>query len=412
MQRILFLLIFSLTLQLHYSHSGWLQIPSGTTYNISQISFLNSNTGYILDGGNSIFKTTNCGVNWILLSTLVNVNSFQFLNDTLGFAVGINMTVLKTVNGGINWTIIHTGPNNTSFYSLYFLDEFTGYVGGASHVLLKTTDGINFANVNNSFSGTVGKMSFINSTAGCVKINNNEYIWYTSNGGTTWIPALGHSYPIQDMFFQNPFTGFAIIAVGPYSYYLCKTYSGGYPWSSWGFDIPPNPITLNAICFYDSFIGYAVGSSGQIICTTNGGTVWTYQNSGTTNYLNSILFVAPNTGFAVGNGGMILKTTDGGNPVGLQSLSNELPLHYGLSQNYPNPFNPSTKIKFDISKSSNAEIKIYNILGNEVADLMHEQLNPGSYEVEWDASSFASGLYFYKLVAGDFVETKKMVLLK
>ena len=98
--------------------------------------------------------------------------------------------------------------------------------------------------------------------------------------------------------------------------------------------------------------------------------------------------------------------------VSVHAISNNVPTDFNLYQNYPNPFNPATKIKFDISKSSYSEIKIYDILGNEVADLVHEQLKPGSYEVEWDGSNFASGLYFYKLVVGDYVETKKMVLLK
>ena len=96
-----------------------------------------------------------------------------------------------------------------------------------------------------------------------------------------------------------------------------------------------------------------------------------------------------------------------------------MPDKFSLYQNYPNPFNPTTKIKFALPKSSFTTIKIYNTLGSEVATLVNEQLQPGTYEVEFDGSKFASGVYYYKLIVrqagsstGDYTETKKMVLVK
>jgi len=88
------------------------------------------------------------------------------------------------------------------------------------------------------------------------------------------------------------------------------------------------------------------------------------------------------------------------------------PESYLLYQNYPNPFNPSTTIKFEIPKTAFITLKIYNILGQEVAELVNEEKQPGVYEVNWNASGFASGVYFYQLRAGSFVETKKMILLR
>ncbi|MFI5145287.1 MAG: T9SS type A sorting domain-containing protein, partial [Ignavibacteria bacterium] len=94
-------------------------------------------------------------------------------------------------------------------------------------------------------------------------------------------------------------------------------------------------------------------------------------------------------------------------------IGNEIPDKFDLLQNYPNPFNPSTKIKFDVPQNIGiVTLKIYDLLGREVIALLNKKLQPGIYEVEWDGSNFASGVYFYKLAAGDFVETKKMVLMK
>ncbi|HWA06161.1 MAG TPA: T9SS type A sorting domain-containing protein, partial [Ignavibacteria bacterium] len=95
-------------------------------------------------------------------------------------------------------------------------------------------------------------------------------------------------------------------------------------------------------------------------------------------------------------------------------VGNKIPEKFSLSQNYPNPFNPVTKIKFDISGTSLAQtfLYVYDVLGHEIAVLVNQQLQPGSYEADWDASAYPSGVYYYKLESGDFTETKKMVLIK
>ena len=88
------------------------------------------------------------------------------------------------------------------------------------------------------------------------------------------------------------------------------------------------------------------------------------------------------------------------------------PGNYELSQNYPNPFNPSTNIRFQISKTGFVVLKIYNTLGKEVATLVNEEKQPGNYEITWDASDLPSGIYFYQIRSGDYIETKKMLLIK
>jgi subtilisin-like proprotein convertase family protein len=98
--------------------------------------------------------------------------------------------------------------------------------------------------------------------------------------------------------------------------------------------------------------------------------------------------------------------------TGIEPVSNSVPGSYALYQNYPNPFNPATNIKFDLAKASNVKLVVYDILGREVRTLVNEFKNPGSYELKFDASNIASGTYFYRIEAGDFVEIKKMVLVK
>lgn len=108
--------------------------------------------------------------------------------------------------------------------------------------------------------------------------------------------------------------------------------------------------------------------------------------------------------------------------VGINQISTEIPDKFELYQNYPNPFNPSTKLKFQIPLLRGVDagggrgvltlLKIFNTLGHEVQVLVNQSLQPGTYEVDWDASNYPSGVYFYELASGNFTQTKKMVLLK
>ena len=95
-----------------------------------------------------------------------------------------------------------------------------------------------------------------------------------------------------------------------------------------------------------------------------------------------------------------------------EEMKYPLPDQYGLEQNYPNPFNPSTKIKYSIPQSSKVIIKVFDILGNEIEILVNEEKQTGTYDLTWYSKNLPSGVYFYQLRAGEFVQTRKMLLLK
>jgi hypothetical protein len=95
-----------------------------------------------------------------------------------------------------------------------------------------------------------------------------------------------------------------------------------------------------------------------------------------------------------------------------QMIQMESPVQFALGQNYPNPLNPSTTIKFELPRGSQVNLSVYDILGREVAVLVNEKRDGGVYEVKFDGSNCASGVYFYRLMAGDYVATKKLVVLR
>jgi len=98
--------------------------------------------------------------------------------------------------------------------------------------------------------------------------------------------------------------------------------------------------------------------------------------------------------------------------VGINQLSSEIPEQFSLSQNYPNPFNPVTNIQFTLPRSEFVKITIYDALGKETESLVQQDLYAGSYETQWNASDYPSGVYYYSITAGEYTETKKMVLIK
>jgi len=152
--------------------------------------------------------------------------------------------------------------------------------------------------------------------------------------------------------------------------------------------------------------------SDGVFISTNNGTNWTQRNEGfPANIIVYTVVISNNYIFAgTNNAGVYRRPL--GELVGIQPISNEIPNQFSLSQNYPNPFNPNTIIRFKIKDSRLTTLKVFDVLGREVETLVNEQLKPGTYEVDFDGSKFSSGVYFYKFVAGEFVETKKMMLVK
>ena len=117
-----------------------------------------------------------------------------------------------------------------------------------------------------------------------------------------------------------------------------------------------------------------------------------------------------NVGWGVGFDN-VYKTTNGG-VVSAEGDEFTIPSSFTLAQNYPNPFNPSTTVRYELPERALVTLTVYNVLGQNVATLVSEEKEPGVHQVQFDGAGFASGLYFYRLKAGGFVETRKLVLLR
>ncbi|MGA7722563.1 MAG: T9SS type A sorting domain-containing protein [Ignavibacteriaceae bacterium] len=134
---------------------------------------------------------------------------------------------------------------------------------------------------------------------------------------------------------------------------------------------------------------------------------WPLPESVDMQYSNKSLKTGGTDGIAIGDPGWFT----GGYTTGV-TKKNNLPYTYSLSQNYPNPFNPSTVINYSLQKPSNVTMEIYNVLGQKVATLVNSYMQSGNYSVSFNANKLSSGIYFYRIAAGDFVSVKKMMLMK
>jgi hypothetical protein len=188
-----------------------------------------------------------------------------------------------------------------------------------------------------------------------------------------------------------------------------STTNGGNNWSY-------NTFGFFGIAFSVSFRtraeGWApLGFSQQWMYTIDSGRIWRDFDTPDSSRIYDVQFTDIRNGFAVGDNGVILKYNS--TIINVPNKNqNIIPTENILYQNYPNPFNPNSKINFQISKLNHVKLVVYDVLGREIITLINEQLEPGIHEVGFDGTDLSGGLYFYTLIAGDFFETKKMVLIK
>jgi photosystem II stability/assembly factor-like uncharacterized protein len=276
---------------------------------------------------------------------------------------------MNTSDGGETWSLQNSGLSLTvgRFMSSFFTDQNKGWATvGTSELssgLLRTTDGGHNWALDNTISGTRPK----------------------------------------SVFFINDQIGWAA------GYKIIKTTNGG---DSWTEQFASNIYAIN---FINNEVGWATGRYGIILHTTDGGLNWSSQGGFTDNHLFSVVSKDTNTVWTVGQFNTILTTTNGGVTFMEDEENNYTqPTNFLLSQNHPNPFNPSTIISYQLPIAGNVTLKVYDLLGREVATLVNEEKPAGSYNAQFTINNvpLSSGIYFYKLQAGDFVETKKMSLIK
>jgi len=424
----------------------------------TKVFFLNDNIGWAVDNYGYVYRTTNSGLNYSNIQIIPDtLSGVYFMSSSLGYVAGDSGRVYKSTNGGSSWTLLNTGVTDKLLSISGGNSTAKIYVTGANGLILESTNGgntwlqqrINSANLNciNFYPGT--KYGYIAGDQGTILRTlispNNVFVGTdTLKAGypftTYWMDAKTQIlYSAQELIENGAISSGGNITsisfnVASYSSQLMndlkisiQNYSNNYlsdfvqngfstsyistyaiPGTGW------QTINLQSPFYWDG------GSNLLIEICYNNSSYTTNTMLNSTNAVNSVVNkyqdLSTSSGCDFTTGAVYNPRPD----IGLtfdypNSITNPVvltPKDFRLYQNYPNPFNPSTKIKFEIPEAARVLIKVYDVLGKEVTTLVNENKTAGSYIVDFNASGLTSGVYFYKLIAGKYSDTKKMIIMK
>ncbi|MFH1213029.1 MAG: YCF48-related protein [Candidatus Neomarinimicrobiota bacterium] len=392
------------------------KIISEVTSDMNKVFFVDSTKGWIVGDSGRIFATDDGGTTWLsqVSETENKLVSIYFMDNQTGFATGYDRTLIRTNNGGDTWTTVEVNGDSGLIYSslgpgvgdsIYFISNFgevhcsSDYGGSWSKSYNFNKYGFSYLDCSNSptcFAMQILLKSFYKST----------------DGGKVWEKL---SIPIEyssDIYFLNDSIGWVsedwiISSAWHDSVSLYLTLDGGKTWTR---QSTLEGKSLTNIVFFDSFEGW-LSVVDKIYYTLDNGKSWMCQfECDSLDWIRDIYFLDDRNGWALTNQGAIIKY---GMPiVSVDKFDNAYANEYVLNQNYPNPFNPTTVISYKLLVTSDVCIKVYDLLGREVATVFDGVRSAGNYSVTFDASRMAGGIYLYQLKAGNHVETKKFVLLK
>lgn len=419
MKKITFLLICLICSNL-YSQT-WREVFSGISNNFKSVVFVNSNTGYVF-GEQIYLTTTNGGSNWQQHPFPYKISSATFTNQLTGYAIGRSVSehdtnvVLKTTDGGLNWSKYYMQTINDQ-EKVKFADQNTGYIysDDINQIKRTTNAGISWISIANpvpsGFSDFDAKQNIL----------MGSYSVYVGGVGyqprVAWSTNRGVSWNFYGFTSQNNELGKVVSIIDSVTYYfgsdnLFLTTDKGNNWNQ--VNPPFTYVSLYNLKFMDlnnGYRSYGDNNNSTISRTTDGGRNWATVTVSTPR-VTDVTFINSLTGFAVADYGVVLKTTNGGQPISINTISTEIPNSFEVYQNFPNPFNPSTKINFQLTHSDFVKLQIYNSNGREVQSLINIKLAPGGYSFDFYGDNLPSGVYYYRLSAGNFTDTKKMILLK
>lgn len=401
----------------------WTYLSGPAVGGTSNVLFFDAASEAIFLGGSSwLFRSTNSGSTWNRLFPSSTSGVLCGSSNAGSILIGTYSGVYRSTDNGLNWSSSNSGLSETIITTLFIDSDnsvFLGTDGPSGGSLYRST------NVGSNWTRmliTGGSIEAItkNSQSHIISASYSVGAYRSTNNGANWSLV---SSGLGDLNVRS-------LAILP---------SGDVAISTSGGDVY---IGLPRLAFSPSAINFGHVPVGQTAAQ-----FLTIQNTGLSPLVvvnvqsnNAVFFSSitsatilpaeqrtPSITFAPilatpyngslsmshnGIGPTSLTLSGTGIPSTSVALTSDVPSSMELEQNYPNPFNPTTTIEFALPKSGEVSLKIYNSIGQEVATLVDEEMTPGTYNTIWDATGMASGVYFYRLQASEFVQTKKLLLLR
>jgi hypothetical protein len=392
-------------------HAQWLQtdFPYGGSVNSFTVGGINLFAG--TSGG--VFVSSDSGTSWSAASTGLTIRYVNALlaSDTNLFA-GTDGGVFLSTNNASSWIAVGLVGYYVNALTMSGTHLFAGTSSGGG-ARLSTDNGKTWIAVNTGLTSTSvrafashrgPKGSDTSLFAGTI-----DGVFLSNDNGSSWTAAkAGMPSTVVWTLAANDTCLFA----GTNSGVFLST-NKGTGWASMNAGLANTSVYALIISGTNLFAGTGSG----VFVSTNNGTSWAPANTGMTGFSVNALTVFPGSG---GSGTYLFAGTNGGvwrRPLSqmvtsVDRFSTDVPTNFGLEQNYPNPFNPTTTISFSLPSKSYVSLKVIDILGREVVTLVSEEMSGGTYSSQWNTVNMPSGVYFYRLRAGEFVKTEKMILMR
>ncbi|MBK6912650.1 MAG: T9SS type A sorting domain-containing protein [Ignavibacteriales bacterium] len=365
---------------------------------------------------NGIFRTSNKGGTWINNALQGNIGMTLSLSNNKNIYAGLFAEIgffgdkLRSDDNGYSWISIGAGLPIEPAYDFAFTkhDEvYTAIAGASAEIYYSSDSGSNWNKISGSLSNPVYSVA-VNSLGTIFAGSNSGIIYRLAAGALNW----------TELDVNSPNAAITKIAVNHKDYIFAVSNTGGGIFRST--DNGNNWQSLAAGLLDTVITSIYIDPNDLVFIATSTQGVYYSKENGDTWIPTSSLIPLPNvTSLTMDDEGYLYAGTRfNGVYRTFQTLTDvedqpaAYPSEFLLEQNYPNPFNPSTKIRWQAPAGSWQTLKIYDVLGNEIAILVNEYREAGSYEINFDASSFSSGVYYYQLKVGNFIETRKMILLR
>ncbi len=403
-----FFLMFCLLTSASLLHAQWVQTngPYGASVNCLVISQMNLFAGT----GDGVFLSTNNGTSWTAVDfglTNYRVMSLAVSGTNL-FAGTFDGRVFLSTNNGTSWTRVNSGfaPD-----LITLAVSGTNLFAGTVHygVILSTNNGTSWTAVDsgltNIFSVNALAVSGANLFAGSGQIPGGG-VFLSTNNGTSWTAVdSGLTY---SSVYSLVVSGTNLFA-GTYGGGVFLSTNNGTSWTAVDSGLTYSSVYSLVVSGTNLFAGTY---GGGVFLSTNNGTSWTAVDSGLTDSVVASLAVSGANLFAGTYSSGVWRRPLSEMVTQVKHVNNQVASYYALEQNYPNPFNPTTTIGYQLPIESHVTLKVYDVLGSEVGTLVNERQNAGPHAIRFNASNLPSGVYFYRLEAGTYHDTKKLLLLK
>ena len=371
----------------------------------------------------AIMHSNDGGKTWAINLDLYGkyrIEDLCFGDGGVGIAVGwyyptdsqyTNGYIARTSNFGENWEVVLdvNEPYGTFIESA---DYSNGkyFVKSTGKIITSVNSGLNWSIDSTDYAGaSFNQTDFIGNTGFAIPNYGNQKLMKTTNGGVGWSSTADEN--ASSVYFVAEDCVWAVFGTK-----IMKSTDQGQTW------IDPE-LDFYQIYFKTKNLGVGFGYldntnifSDGVYLTEDGGENWVCLSKGYLHYTDwAIDFISSSEGMFCSQRNMYTMQNYGfidTIAVSVDDNNNSMPSKYLLSQNYPNPFNPSTVIEFSLPQKANVSLKVFNSLGQEVAELINSEMFAGYHSVNFNATNLSSGIYFYRITSGNFTQTNKMLLLK